>query len=210
MMKLVVFGSTGKVGQQIVAQALNSGYEVTAHARRADKIEAKGANLRIVEGDVLDPASVKEAVAGQDVVLCALGMPLRNKDGLRARGTRHIIEAMKSSNVKRLVCLSGLGAGESLDMLPFHYRYLILPLILRHVFNDHENQEAVVKQSDLDWVLARPGNFTKGAHTGIYKHGFLEIDNSIKIKISPADVADFMLGQVASDAYLHQAPALSY
>ncbi len=209
-MKLAVFGSTGKVGQQIVAQALGLGHEVTAHARNTDKIGARGAGLRVVAGDVLDPVSVKEAVQGQDAVLCALGMPLRNKDGLRAKGTRHIIDAMDRTGVKRLVCLSGLGAGQSLDMLPFHYRYLILPLILRHVFADHEKQEAEVTQSNLDWVLVRPGNFAKGTHTGIYKHGFTKIDKSIRIKISPADVADFMLGQVTSDAYLHQAPAVSY
>lgn len=209
-MKLVIFGSTGKVGQQIVSQALRQGHEVTAHARRADKVTASGAGLRIVEGDVLDQSSVNQAVAGQDVVFCALGMPLRNKEGLRARGTANIIRAMEAADVKRLICLSGLGAGESLDMLPFHYRYVILPLILRHVFEDHEKQEALVKRSGLDWTLARPGNFTKGGHTGAYKQGFTKIDKSIQIKISPADVADFMLGQAASETYLHRAPALSY
>lgn len=209
-MKVVVFGSTGKVGLEVVTQALDLGHHVTAHARRPERLRLSHVNLNVVQGDVLDPASVDRAVRGQDVVICALGMPLMNKDGLRTKGTENIVRAMENAHVSRLVCLSGLGVGDSRAILPWHYRYLFLPLVLRHVYADHQTQEACVRNSPLDWIIARPTNFAKGAHTGFYKHGFSAIDDTIKMKISPGDVADFMVKQLADDTYLHQAPGLSY
>lgn len=209
-MKLTVFGATGGVGRQIVAQALAQGHEVTAVTRSPEKFGQSHENLRVLEGDVLDSAFVERAVQGRDVVLCALGAPLRNKEKLRARGTQQIIRAMEATGSKRLVCLSGLGIGDSREVLPLHYKYFILPLILRHVYADHAPQEAHVRDSQLDWVIVRPGNFTDGERTGSYRHGFTAADKAPKLKISRADVADFMLKQVADDTYLHQAPGLSY
>jgi len=210
-MKLAIFGSTGKVGLQLVKQAIALGHQVTAHTRHPKNLtQIDQENLRIEKGDVLDIVSVQNATRRQDVIICALGMPLMNKDGLRTKGTKNIIEAMEATGVKRLVCLSGLGAGESFSTLPFHYRHLIFPFVLKHVLADHETQEIRVKESELDWTIARPANFSKGLHTGAYQHGFSRVDQSLKLKISPADVADFMLKQVSDNTYLHQTPALSY
>ena len=209
-MKLAIFGSTGKVGRQVMAQAAEKGHDVTAHARSPEKLEHLHANVVVAKGDVLDYDSVLKTVQGQDAVVCALGMPLLNKDGLRTNGTRNIIRAMEDTGAKRLICLSGLGAGDSFQKLPLFYRYFVFPVILRHVFADHETQEALVRNSRLDWTIARPGNFRDGDLTGTYQHGFSDIDKSLKLKISYADVADFMLKQLGDDTYLHQAPGLSY
>ena len=209
-MKLTVFGATGKVGRNVIDQALEQGHEVIAFARSPEKLSKHDQNLQVMKGDVLDPASVERAVDGSDVVICALGMPLMNKDGLRAKGTRNIIDAMERTGVRRLVCLSGLGAGDSWNTLPVHYKYLIFPLLMRRVFADHERQENHVTGSPLDWVLVRPGNFVKGPHTGSYRHGFTADDEPSKLRISHADVADFMVRQVTDDTYLHRAASLSY
>lgn len=209
-MKITVFGATGKVGRNVVEQALARGYEVTAFARNPDRVEQSHRNLKVVQGDVLDPSSVERAIEGRDAVICALGMPIRNKDKLRARGTKTIVDAMEKTGVKRLVCLSVLGAGSSREMLPWLYKALIFPLILKHVVADHEVQESHVRNSGLDWVLVRPGNFTKGGRTGVYRHGFTTAGEPIAIKISMPDIADFMLKQLDDDTYLRQAPGLSY
>lgn len=83
-------------------------------------------------------------------------------------------------------------------------------LILRHVFADHQRQEQVVQHSRLDSTIVRPGAFIEGPHTGHYRHGFPSTDKTSKLKISRADVADFIVKQLADDAYLHQTPSLSY
>lgn len=209
-MKLVIFGATGHIGQHLTEQALSQGHQVTAFARSPEKIKKTHKNLNVVKGDVLDLASARMVIEGQEGVICALGMPLMNKDRLRSKGTANIVRAMEDVGVKRLVCLSALGAGDSRDTLPFHYKYIIIPLMMRHLFADHEPQEQTIKASSRDWVIVRPANFTKGSRTGTYRHGFTAADKAPKLKISQADVADFMLNQLANDRYLHQTPGLSY
>ncbi len=209
-MKLTVFGSTGSVGKIIVQQALALGHQVVAHTRSPEKIAQPHRQLKVAKGDVLDMASVESAIKGADAVICALGMPLMNREGLRAKGTKNIVAAMEKADVKRFVCLSGLGAGDSRSMLPWHYRYVLVPLLMRHLFADHEGQERHVKDSLLDWVVVRPGSFVKGTLTQQYKHGFSGTDTSLKFKISHQDVADFMLKQLTDSTYLHKTPGLSY
>ena len=190
-MKLIVFGATGTIGRHLVDQALSQNHQVTAFARSPGEFGQSHETLQMVEGDVLDPASVKSAIEGHDAVLCALGMPLMNKEKLRGNGTRNIIRAMEENGVRRLICLSALGAGDSRDILPIQYKYLLIPLLMRHLYADHELQESYVKESPLDWVIVRPGNFSKGKYTGSYRHGFAAADRSLKLKIAHADVADF-------------------
>ena len=87
---------------------------------------------------------------------------------------------------------------------------LLLPARLRHAFADHALQEELVKQSGLDWIIARAGSLVDGPRTGVYRHGFPVTEKGTSLKISRADVADFMLKQLTSDEYLRQTPGLSY
>ena len=208
-MHVTIFGASGGVGRHLVAQALDQGHTVSAFTRDGARWGKVRAGLRIVEGDVLDERAVREAIAGSDAVLCALGMPLRSTAGLRARGTRVIVDAMEAAGVRRLVCLSALGSGDSRAVLPWYYRFLLAPLLMNRMFDDHEAQEEIVAASSLDWTLVRPGNFTDGPRTGAFRHGFTRYEGSLTLKIPRADVADFMLGQLTGRTYLHAAPALS-
>jgi putative NADH-flavin reductase len=209
-MKLIIFGSTGSIGRQLVAQALAQGHIVTAFVRNQARLDLKHANLKVVQGDVLDFAAVKKAVQGQEAVLSALGTPALTKNTVRSEGTRNIIRAMEQAGVRRLICLSSIGIGDSRDMLPFHYKYILVPLLLRQGFAEHELEEAWVKQSQTDWTIVRPGAFTNGDLTGTYRHSLTATDRTIKAKISRADVADFVLKQLQDQTYLHQTPWVSY
>lgn len=209
-MKLAIFGSTGGTGRRLVAQALEQGHTVTAFARKPGKLNIEHENLRVVESDVLDYDAVEGAVRGQDAVLVAIGMPAMDKSKLRSRGTKNIIGAMEKTSVKRLIVQSTFGVGDSHDALPFSYKRIIFPLILRHALADHEEQERIIKNSTLDWIIVRPGALTNGERTGAYWHGFVTDSKSITSKISRADTADFMLRQLEDDAYLGKSPVLSY
>jgi putative NADH-flavin reductase len=209
-MKLTVFGSTGRTGRELLAQALDQGHDVVACARTPAKIDDMNhERLRVVQGDVLDPAAVGDAIAGQQAVLFAAGTgPERTT--LREDGTRIVVEAMGKAGVRRLICLSSLGVGDSRANLGFFTKYVIVSVYLRHAFADHERQEAIVKRSALDWIIVRPPHLTDGPHTGAYRHGFPPNDKQIAGKISRADVADFMLKQLTDDTYLRQTPGVSY
>ena len=209
-MKLLIFGATGTIGRQLVEQALAQGHAVTAFVRDPARLALKHAKLKVVQGDVLDYASVERAVSGQEAVLSALGTPALTKNTVRSEGTRNIIRAMEQAGVRRLICLSSIGIGDSRPMLPFHYKYILVPLLLRQGFAEHELEENWVKQSQTDWTIVRPGAFTDGDRSGTYRHSLTVTDKAIKAKISRADVADFMLKQLGERTYLHQTPWVSY
>src|SRR3989442_9556402 len=209
-MKLLIFGATGGTGQELVQQALGQGHVVTAFARNPAAATTKHPNLSVAKGDVLDYDSVEAAMKGQDAVLSALGVRALTKNTLLSEGTKNIIRAMEKLGVKRFICESSLGIGDSKGQLGFLYNYILIPLFLRNVFADKEIQERYIRQSKLDWVIARPAMLTNGPRTGAYRSGFNVTDKSIKGKISRADVADFMLKQLRDEQFVHKAPSLSY
>ncbi len=172
------------------------------------RVDIKHANLEVIQGDVLGPASVKKAVQGHDAVLCSLGAG--RKGAVRSEGTRNIIHAMDKAGVRRFICQSTLGVGDSRGNLNVFWKYIMFGLLLRPMYADHVRQENYVRQSRLDWTIVRPGAFSDGEHTGQYRHGFPGTDKTTKLKISRADVADFMLKQLIDDTYLHKTPGLSY
>lgn len=208
-MKLIIFGATGTVGRQLAEQALLQNHQVTVFVRNPAKFGKAHHNLRILKGDVLDADAVQQAVLGHDVVLCALGRPLMNKEKLRAKGTQNIVEAMQQTGAQRLICLSALGTAESRALLPMRYTHLLIPVFMRRLYADHAQQEAIIRNSGLDWVIVRPSSFLEGPQTGAYRHGFKQHDRTLRFKISTGDVADFMLKQLNDNTYLHKAPALS-
>lgn len=210
-MKLIIFGATGGTGRHLIQQALTQGHEVTAFARDPSKLNIPG--LNVFQGDVMDYSSVAAAVPGHDAVLSALGSPANKIGTIRSGGTQHIIRAMEKSGIRRFVCQTSLGYGDSkatLDRTPFYFKYLIVPFILKKGFADHALQEEYIRQSRLDWVIVRPGNLTDDGFTGRYRHGFSADDHQIKVKVSRADVADFMLKQLSDNTYLHKATGVSY
>jgi putative NADH-flavin reductase len=207
-MKVAIFGATGSVGKEALKQALEQGHKVTAFVRDPAKLSIEGDGLRVKRGDVMDVSAVEEAVEGQDAVLCILGAG--RKGNVRSEGTKNIISAMKSTGVRRLICQSTLGAGDSSGALNFLWKYIMFGMLLRKAYADHQRQEEFVMQSDLDWTIIRPAAFTDEPQTGEYNHGFFTSPKGLTLKISRADVADFLLKQLTDDTYMHKAPGLSY
>lgn len=207
-MKLIIFGSTGSIGRHLVEQALEQGHIVRAFVRNPAKLDIKHTNLKVTQGDVMDFASVENSMQGQEAVLCAIGAG--RKGTVRSEGTRNIIRAMEKAGVRRFICESSLGVGDSRESLNFFWKYIMFGLLLREAYADHEAQEKYVKQSSLDWTIVRPAAFTDGNQTGVYRHGFPADEKGLKLKISRADVADFMLKQLRDDTYLRKTPGLSY
>ena len=209
-MKLVIFGSTGSIGSQVVQQALDQGHSVTAFVRNPAKLNVQHPNLNIFTGDVMNSALVEQAVIGHEAAICVLGSGKKLSGKVRSQGTKNIIQALEKAGVKRFICQSTLGAGDSWSNLNFYWKYIMFGFILRKVFADHQIQEQYVQNSNLDWTLIRPGAFIEGSITGKYRHGFPGKDRTSQLKISRPDVADFILKQLTNDTYLGKAASLSY
>lgn len=210
-MKIIIFGASGTVGKHLVQQALEQGHEVSTFCRDLSKLDAfNHASLNKIKGDVFNLESVGKAIEGKDAVVVVLGSGNNRKGTVRSAGTQNIIHAMQVKGVKRLICQSTLGAGDSQKNLNFFWKYIMFGWFLKAVFLDHELQERYVKESNLDWTIVRPGAFTDGPKTSSYQHGFPPSNRSIKLKISRADISDFILKQLHSEDYLFKTPGLSY
>ena len=211
MAKLLIVGATGGTGRELVRQALEREHEVTAFARRPAKLDVQHERLTVARGDVLDPASVEAAVRGQDAVLSALGHKRWfYPASILSEGTRNLVRAMEREGVRRLVCATSLGVGDSFGRMGLYYTLFIGVFILPFYFYDKVRQERVIRGSALDWVIVRPGVLSNRPARGRYEHG-PKVGNWLwTVRIARADVAAFMLDQVTSDAYLRQSPGVAW
>jgi putative NADH-flavin reductase len=206
-MKLAIFGATGKTGIELVKQALDQGHAVTAFVRDSARLTIEDENLTFVTGDVFDPASVTQAVQGQDAVICALGAGSDlKKTTIRTTGTINIITGMQKNNIKRLVVVTAMGVGESWDTLSLLNKFFFATL-LKSSRSDHETQEAAVKESGLDWTIVRPSGLTDTPRTGVYEVG--ENIPAITSKIARADVADLILKELELNSLVGKAVTIT-
>ena len=209
-MKLTVFGASGRTGRPLVEQALAAGHEVTAFVRDPSKLGMDHERLTVVEGDVKEPAKVREAVEGADAVLGALGHTKSSAKDVQTVGTQNIVAAMKETGVRRLVSLTGAGVSDPKDEPKLFDKAIttLLKLLQKDVLEDGENHARVIEKSGLDWVIVRGPMLTEGEKKGEYRVGY--VGKNSGTKISRSDVADFMLRQTHDDTYLGQKPMVSY
>jgi putative NADH-flavin reductase len=208
-MHVLIVGASRGIGLATTRQALEAGYRVRALARSAAAMMLSHPNLEKVRGDALDSPDVEAALAGVDVVIQTLGIGVGDMFRpvhLFSDATRVLVAAMKSKGVKRLVALTGFGAGDSqasisiLQRVPFQ-------LVFGRAYADKSLQERLIKESGLDWTIARPGVLIGGPRTGRYQilTDASQWRNGI---ISRANVADFLVRQIEDRTYVHQAPVL--
>jgi len=209
-MRVVIFGATGKTGHHLVAQALSAGHEVRAFVRETSRLPVRHERLQIVEGDVLDATWVEQAISNTDAVLSALGHTKTSTNDVQTVGMENIVGAMKKNGVSRLVSLTGAGVRDEKDRPKLVDRVfgLLLKLLQPVVLEDAERHAEVIKASGLDWVIVRAPRLTDGPRTGEYRVGYVGEDSGIKI--SRADVADFMLRQLSDDEHLRRQPMISF
>ena len=208
-MNLLIVGATGGTGQQLVRQALERGHRVTALVRKEPSSEVRP-GLTSGVGNVLDPASLDRATRGQDAVLSALGhkqwfRPTR----ILSEGTRNLIGAMQRHGVRRLICETALGIADAWWQMGLYYTLFVRPVILPLYFWDKTRQEAIIRASDLDWTIVRPGMLTNGPGRSHYRHGPRVGHWLWTVRISRADVAAFMLDQLTDARYVRASVGLA-
>jgi putative NADH-flavin reductase len=209
-MKLLIIGATRGIGKCLVQQALEQGHETTALVRSKAGLNLGHERLHVITGDILDPESVRQAVVGQEAVCVIIGIgPTRKPVSVFSDGARNIIEAMNDSARCMLVCITGIGAGDSKGHGGFFYDKIINPLLLKTIYEDKNRQEALVRKSGLDWVIVRPGLLTNGPCTGRYRI-LTDLQGVTAGKISREDVAHFILEAISNKQHFGQTPLITY
>ena len=151
-MKLIVFGSTGQVGEQIVKQALWRGHTVLAYGRNVFDLQMEDDKLEKVKGALFDEGEVYRALKSCDAVLSAIGGASDGADKARSLGMKNIINQMKKAGLKRIVALGNLG------ILNFDESSLLIdqddfPQEFLPVGNEHRKAYEYLMASDLDWTF---------------------------------------------------------
>ena len=209
-MKLLIIGATRGIGFRLLEQALQVGHAVTALVRDPQKIAKKHDGLRVIQGDILDLESVQRAMAEQEAVCVTIGIGITWKPvTLFSQGTRNVLEAMRRQGVRRLICITGIGAGDSKGHGGFLYDRLFNPLLLKTIYEDKDRQEALIRASETEWTIVRPGFLTNGPLTKQYQV-LTDLTGVTSEKISRADVAHFIVEELAANRYSGQTPLLTY
>lgn len=206
-MKILILGSTGGTGQQLVLQALEKNYEVTALARDPSKLKIKNPRLTVVKGNVLDKILLAQIVEGKDAVISSLGVGKSLKSGdLITNTVNLLIPVMIEKKVSRLIFLSAFGVGDTISQANFLQR-LIFRLPLKNMYADKKKADEQIRNSQLDWTLVYPVLLTDKPRTGNYQVGERLPMKGIP-KISRADVADFMIRQLTDNSYIKKSPII--
>jgi uncharacterized protein YbjT (DUF2867 family) len=217
IMKISVIGATGGSGRAAVSWLLAAGHEVTAFARRPERLAITDERLRLVSGDALVASDVERAVVGQDAVVVTLGItenplrvrflgPARTPLDVRSRGTERVIAAMERHGVRRLIVQSSYGVGETRARLRLAER-LFFALLLKPQIADTEVQERLVRASGLDWTLIQPVHLTDSAEDELPFSS--PGGETARMSLSRRSVGRFLAEAAASRQWLGQSLALS-
>ena len=212
MAKILIIGASRGIGLQTVKAALEARHSVRALARSARRISIDHPKLEKMAGDALEMATVKRALSGVDVVIQSLGVSagpeiIFKPTRIFSKATRVLVTAMEEAHVKRLICVTGFGAGDSRGYGGFLYS-AAFHLLMGRVYDDKDVQERIVRSSKLDWVIVRPVILIDGPKTNAYRALVDPRDWTCGF-ISRADVADFLVKQIDDDAFLHKSPVLT-
>jgi len=211
MTRVLIIGASKGIGLETTRRALELGHEVRAMARSAPRIGLSNPKLEKVRGDALESQDVEAALSGVDVVIQTLGVTLGDlfrPVRLFSDATRVLVAAMEAHGIKRLISVTGFGAGDSrtsincLQRVPFQ-------ILFGPAYDDKGVQESLIKDSSLDWTIVRPGVLTGGRRTG----SFNVLDQPSQWRngfISRSDVAEFLVRQIEDPTYVRKAPVIVY
>jgi len=209
MSRIAVFGATGLTGGLVVRQALAQGHEVIALARDPGSVTLRHTSLRVIGGSPISVTDVERCIQGADAVIHCLGIGGKG-DGrptsLVSDSVRLVLATMQDHGVRRIVCMSNIGAGHSGTWFA---NRIVIPLFLRWlipIIEDKNRMESALCASAVDWVSVRLPNIVAGVDKPIR----VSADGrGLGFSITAESAARFLLEQVSSDRYLRQAPSIS-
>jgi putative NADH-flavin reductase len=204
-MRVLIIGATGRIGRFATLRALVAGHEVVALVR-----EPEGADLpegvMVQRGDLRDPTSVEDALAGVDAVISAVGVRANTKrDELELeRGVGNLVAAMRTRRVDRLVTLSGAGVDVPGDGKPVVDRMMsrLVRLFAGHVVGAKQREYEILAASELAWTALRPPLVVDGTARGYRLSSQLRPG----ARVTRADVGQALVDQLETTEFVRAAP----
>jgi hypothetical protein len=205
-MRIVIFGAAGRLGSAVMEKALEAGHYVRAFVRNPSRISIMNENLEVVKGDALDRKAVERAVLGMDSVISTMASAAKNMP--LTCGTENIIGAMKKYGVKRLIVTAGQAVFQPGDEPDARYRTLnlIVRLLIPSVYRDVVGSVNTVRTSGTEWTVVRVNRTRYKPPAGRVAAG--SVNSKMKMRLTRADAADFIIRELSEKKYLGQAPAI--
>ena len=188
-MKIIVFGATGGVGQSVVKQAVENGFEVTAFVRTPTKLEVTHENLNIIKGNAFNQAEVAAAIAGHDAVVSCLGSSQGMKKSTELQEmAKSIVTGMQEHDVKRIIYTASAGIHKELSGISGK----LIMRMLKNTLTDHRAATDYIEAHGLNYTIVRPMGLTSRPFTGKYRESTTSLPKK-SMSIPRADVAHFIL-----------------
>lgn len=206
-MNILLLGATGRVGQQILTNALNENHIITALVRTPEKLQVIHNNLTVLQGNVLNKEDIIRAMNGVDVVVSAL-----NTDGTTTlfESMPLIIDAMEKESINRIVTIGTAGILQS-RTTPELLRYQSSESKRKstRAAEEHHKVYDILKQSNLEWTIVCPTYLPDGERLGHYRteRDFLPEGG---VEISVPDTAEFAFSQIKSSDYINSRVGIAY
>jgi uncharacterized protein YbjT (DUF2867 family) len=208
-MRILVFGASGLTGGIVVDSALKRGDQVLVLTRDASKFSHRHPNLQVMQGSASSMQDIENALEGVDAVIHCLGIGGKGQGAsttVVSDSVKATLDAMKKKGVRRIVCMSNVGAGNSGS---WFYNRVVLPVFLswlNPIIEDKNRMEAALKSSSVDWVSVRLPNIVSGTSKRIRSS---QDGKGIGISITAESTAEFLLQQVSEDIWLRRTPSIS-
>lgn len=210
VMKILIIGASRGIGKALMEEALKDGHKVRVLARHPDRLESTDSRLDLVQGDVRDLQSVKEAAQDMEIVCSCIGVPITFKAvDLFSVAAANLVKVVGQQPTLKLIAVTGIGAGDSKGHGGFLYDRIFKPLFLKSIYEDKDREEEIIAAGDIDWLIVRPAGLTNGPRTGNYRI-INDLEGTTAKRISRRDVADFILCQAAQPSHFGKTPLITY
>ena len=209
-MKVVLFGASGMIGSCVLEELVRRGHTVTAVVRNPEKVQATN-GVRVIPGDVTNPASVAAAAGGADAAISAYSPP-RTEPGKLVDAVRSLLAGLAEAGVRRLIVVGGAGSLEvapgvqAVDTPEFPSAWLGIALAHRDVL-------PVLKQADIDWTYFSPaGLIEPGVRTGKFRLGGTRLlaNDRGESRISVEDYAIALVDELENPRHVRQQFTAAY
>jgi len=207
-MKILILGATGATGNQVLNLALQEGHEISAYVRNPKKLEKYFGKIEIIQGELNDENKLVEAVKNKDAIISTLGYKnLWDKSLFINKAVSIVLKAMSIYGVNKLIYESAIGIGGNHSFTNPILRTVMRTFGVANPFIDHNRTEKIIKQSNVNWTIVRPGKLTNGRFKGKYRAG----ENLKKVlTISRADVAHCILNSLTNENWSRKSIDISY